>query len=53
MHYHTQETPWLEPLEKFTAGMGLREVVPQPKLTVTRSNVPAETRVVVLECSSR
>lgn len=53
MHYQTQATPWLEPLEKFTAGMGLREVAPQPKLTVTRSNIPAETRVVVLDFSPK
>jgi L-ascorbate metabolism protein UlaG (beta-lactamase superfamily) len=53
MHYQTQVTPWLEPLERFTAGMGLREVAPQPKLTVTRSNLPPETRVVVLENVSK
>lgn len=49
MHYQTKVTNWLEPLDKFAAGMGLREVVPQPKLTVTKTNVPPETRVVVLE----
>lgn len=53
MHHHTGVTPWLEPLEKFTSGMGMREVVPQPKLTVTRSNLPPETRVVVLDYASR
>ncbi len=53
MHYQTDVTIWLEPLDKFTAGMGLREVVPQPKLTVTRSNVPPETRVVVLDYRSK
>ncbi len=53
MHYQTEVTPWLEPLEKFTAGMGLRDVAPQPKLTVTRSNVPPETKVIVLDHPSR
>ncbi len=53
MHYRTPVTPWLEPLEKFTAGMGLRDVVPQAKLTVTRSNVPSETRVMVMEYASK
>lgn len=53
MHYQTEVTSWLEPLDKFTAGMGLREVVPQPKLTVARSSVTPETRVVVLDCGSK
>ena len=53
MHYQTDVTNWLEPLEKFTQGMGLREIVPQPKLTVTKSNVPPETRVVILDYRSR
>jgi L-ascorbate metabolism protein UlaG (beta-lactamase superfamily) len=53
MHYQTDVTNWLEPLEKFTQGMGLREIVPQPKLTVTKSNVPPETRVVILDYRSK
>jgi L-ascorbate metabolism protein UlaG (beta-lactamase superfamily) len=53
MHYQTDVTSWLEPLEKFTQGMGLREIVPQPKLTVTKSNVPPETRVVILDYRSK
>ncbi len=53
MHYQTEVTTWLEPLEKFTTGMGLREIVPQPKLVVTKSNVPPETRVVVLDYRSK
>jgi L-ascorbate metabolism protein UlaG (beta-lactamase superfamily) len=53
MHYQTDVTSWLEPLEKFTTGMGLREVVPQPKLTVTKSNVPPETKVVILDYRSK
>ena len=53
MHYQTKVTNWLEPLDKFTAGMGLREVVPQPKLTVTKSNVPPETRVIILDYPSK
>ena len=53
MHYQTDVTSWLEPLEKFTTGMGLREVVPQPKLTVTKPTVPPETRVVILDYRSK
>jgi L-ascorbate metabolism protein UlaG (beta-lactamase superfamily) len=53
MHYQTEVTNWLEPLDKFTTGMGLREVVPLPKLTLTKSNVPPETRVVILDYRSK
>lgn len=53
MHYGTEVVTWLEPLEKFITQMGLRDVVPQPKLVVTRSSIPPETRVVVFDRSSR
>jgi len=53
MHYQTEVTTWLEPLDKFATGMGLREIVPLPKLTVTKSNVPPDTRVVVLDYRSK
>lgn len=53
MHYGTDVVTWLEPLEKFTAQMGLREVTPLPKLVVTRSTISPETRVVVFDRSSR
>jgi L-ascorbate metabolism protein UlaG (beta-lactamase superfamily) len=53
MHYGTKVVSWLEPLEKFTTQMGLREVVPQPKLSVTRASIPLETRTVVFDLSSR
>lgn len=49
MHYETEVAPWLEPLGKFIKEMGLREVLPQPKLSVTMSNLPQETAVVVLD----
>ncbi|MFC1923799.1 MBL fold metallo-hydrolase [Chloroflexota bacterium] len=49
MHYRTQEVTWLEPLDKFIKEMGLREVVPQPKLSVTRLGLPLETQVIVLD----
>lgn len=52
MHYRTEAVSWLEPLERFTTQMGLKEVIPQPKLSVTKSSVPLETKVVVLDYSS-
>ena len=49
MHYETEIVTWLEPLSKFIKEMGLREVTPQPKLSITRSNLPLETKVMVLD----
>jgi L-ascorbate metabolism protein UlaG (beta-lactamase superfamily) len=50
MHYKTDAVKMeLEPLEKFVKVMGLKEVVPQPKLNITKSTLPLETRVVVLD----
>lgn len=49
MHYKTEVVTWLEPLSKFIQEMGLREVIPQPKLSVTRSSLPLETKVIVLD----
>jgi L-ascorbate metabolism protein UlaG (beta-lactamase superfamily) len=39
----------LEPLDRFCREMGVEEVRTQPKLTVTRSSLPDETTVTVLE----
>ncbi len=49
MHYKTQEVTWLGPLSEFVKEMGLKEVIPQPKLTIARSNLPLETKMVVLD----
>jgi len=49
MHYQTKEVTRLEPLDKFIKEMGLREIVPQPKLSVTRLGLPLETQVIVLD----
>lgn len=53
MHYRTDVTTWLDPLDKLTAAMGLRDIVSQPKLTVTRSNLPSESKLIVLDYRSR
>jgi L-ascorbate metabolism protein UlaG (beta-lactamase superfamily) len=50
MHYHTEGVRLsLEPLEKFLKEMGVGEITPEPSLKITRSAIPTETRVVVLE----
>jgi len=52
MHYQSSVVTWLEPLDKFLTEMGLREVIPQPKFSVTKSNLnvgTVETKVIVLD----
>lgn len=50
MHYQVPGSPLkLAPLSKFLKEMGVGETPPVPSLKVTRSTVPEETRVVVLE----
>ncbi|MFC1925162.1 MBL fold metallo-hydrolase [Chloroflexota bacterium] len=48
MHYRTEVVTWLEPLGRFLKEMGLKEVEPQPKVYITRSNLPSETQVIAL-----
>lgn len=42
----------LEPLERFLREMGLRDVPSQPRLSVSRSRLPSETQIVVLDVRS-
>jgi L-ascorbate metabolism protein UlaG (beta-lactamase superfamily) len=51
MHYHMDggKVEALESVEGFVREMGSKDVVPEPKLSVTRSSLPSEVRVVVLE----
>lgn len=52
MHYATAATEGkvegLDPLEKFCREMGVEVVEPQPKLAVTRGNLPAEPQIIAL-----
>lgn len=50
MHYKTPaSTRDLEPLDKFLKESGIKEAVSRPRLSVTRSNLPASTEVVILD----
>jgi L-ascorbate metabolism protein UlaG (beta-lactamase superfamily) len=49
MHYSSSDEAGLASIEKFCHEMGLRQIVPQPKLNVTRASLPQETQVVVLD----
>jgi L-ascorbate metabolism protein UlaG (beta-lactamase superfamily) len=51
MHYRTPcVTLQLDPLSKFLKEMGATEQAPQDTLRVSRSQLPDETQVVILEC---
>jgi len=50
MHYKTATLKKdLEPLDKFLKEMGIKEQTSQPKLSVSRSNLPTSTQVIVLD----
>jgi len=50
MHYKTTTLKKdLEPLDKFLKEMGIKEQTSQPKLSISRSNLPASTQVIVLD----
>jgi len=53
MHYATKDVKLkLDSLDKFLKEMGLSTAQPEPSLKVTRSGLPQETRVVVLDYQS-
>lgn len=50
MHYKTEALKeQLEPPDRFLKEMGVPKVEPQPKLTITRSSLPADKQVMVLD----
>jgi len=50
MHYGTPATSLnLASLSKFLKEMGVGETAPEPMLKISRSNIPEETRVIVLD----
>jgi L-ascorbate metabolism protein UlaG (beta-lactamase superfamily) len=50
MHYGTSpEDGALDPLEKFIKQMGAKDPQPAAKLTISRTNLPIETTITVLE----
>lgn len=48
MHYQPATADGPDPLQKFCKEMGIESMESQPKLVVTRSNLPSETQVVLL-----
>ena len=52
MHYSPPTGDAPNPLDKFCSEMGIETINPQPKLSMTRSTLPAETQVVILSIRS-
>ena len=52
MHYSSPTGDAPSPLDKFCREMGIEAINPQPKLSITRSALPAETQVVILSIRS-
>jgi L-ascorbate metabolism protein UlaG (beta-lactamase superfamily) len=52
MHYSPSVGDAPNPLDKFCREMGIEALNPQPKLSITRSTLPAETQVVILSSRS-
>lgn len=52
MHYSHPTGDAPNSLDKFCREMGIEAINPQPKLSMTRSTLPAETQVVVLSIRS-
>jgi len=52
MHYSPSIGDAPNPLDKFCREMGIEALNPQPKLSITRSALPAETQVVILSSRS-
>src|SRR5437660_4066718 len=46
MHYRSSDAETPNPLDKFCREMGVETINMQPKLSITRNNLPAETQVV-------
>jgi len=50
MHYKTSALRWeLEPVERFLKEIGVKQVEPQPKLSLTKSSLPVSTQVFLLD----
>ena len=52
MHYSPTIGDDANPLDKFCREMGIEAINPQPKLSITRSSLPAEAQVVILSIRS-
>jgi L-ascorbate metabolism protein UlaG (beta-lactamase superfamily) len=50
MHFKTDAVPFdLEPVTNFLKEMAMKQISPEPKLSLTKPTLPSETRVVVLD----
>jgi L-ascorbate metabolism protein UlaG (beta-lactamase superfamily) len=55
MHYRTEFVRGLklQPVDQFLKEMGVKDAVPLDQLKVTKSGLPSETQVVVMNCAAK
>ena len=53
MHYAPAEEGAPDPLDKFCREMGIEAAHSQPKLSIARTTLPAETQVIILEARQK
>jgi L-ascorbate metabolism protein UlaG (beta-lactamase superfamily) len=49
MHFGTELVTWLDPVDGFLKEMGIKDMEPKPKLSITKPGIPGETQVVLLD----
>jgi L-ascorbate metabolism protein UlaG (beta-lactamase superfamily) len=54
MHYKTDQLKGLklQPVSQFLKEMGLKEVVPEDTVHITKSGLPSETQIVLMKCAA-
>lgn len=54
MHYKTNQPRGLklQPVSQFLKEMGLKEVAPEDRVNITKSGLPSETQIVVMQCAA-
>jgi len=54
MHYKTERLKGLklQPVSQFLKEMGVKDVVPQDRVTITKAGLPSETQTIVMDCSA-
>lgn len=53
MHYKTEVVTRLESVDSFLKEIGLSDITSQPKLSIVRSSLPLESRVIILDYLGR
>jgi L-ascorbate metabolism protein UlaG (beta-lactamase superfamily) len=54
MHYRTEMVKGLklQPVSQFLKEMGVKDVTPQDRVNITKSALPTETQIIVMDCAA-